>query len=142
MSTINYVHHWIWARLDVITGVLLIPWGMFLLSLALVGWKRFTKTSGADVFVILSSLDLEFIVFKDRFVQLVYPGIQSKFNDVFAIGLVFSVFWLIVASRVQAQITDGGPGLSASWGHSTALFMCWFFALAWMAIHFFVILAR
>ena len=130
----------IWDKLDVIVGVLLIPWGMFVISLALVGWKKFSETSGADIFVILSSLDLEFIVFKERFIGLVYAGIQAKFTAVFAIGLVVSLVFLGLSSRVQRLIS--GPDSGPENYPTGALFLCWVVALGWMAIHFFAILAR
>jgi hypothetical protein len=132
--------YWIWDKLDVIVGVLAIPWGMFVISLALVGWKKFRETSGADIYVILSSLDLEFIVFKERFIRLVYVGIQAKFTAVFAIGLVVSLVFLVLSRRTQHLITgpDSGP-LNHPAG---SLFLCWAFAPVWMGIHFFAILAR
>jgi hypothetical protein len=139
-ETLMRVFHWIWDRLDVIAGVLAIPWGMFAVSLALVGWKKFRETSGADIYVILSSLDLEFIVFKERFIGFVYAGIQAKFTAVFAIGLVVSLFFLVLSSRVQYLIT--GPNLGSGNNPAGALFLCWAFAPVWMAIHFFAILAR
>lgn len=130
---------WIWSRLDIIAGVLLIPWGLFLVSLALVGWQKFKETSGADIYVILSSLDLEFVVFKERFVGLVYPGIRDKFNEVFAVGLVFSLFFLALSSRVQHQISAAHSEGNYPGGW---VLLCWVVAPAWIAIHFFAILAR
>lgn len=134
------VLQWIWARLDVIVGVFVIPWGLLLISLALAGWRKFTETGGADIYVILSSLDLEFIVFKDRFVKLVYGGIQAKFSEVFVIGLIVSLVFLILASRVQRQIVASSP--TSQHYPTGTLFLCWTVAPVWMAIHFFAILAR
>lgn len=135
MTTPLGVLNWIWDKIDVIAGVLAIPWGLLAISLSLAGWKKFRETSGADIYVILSSLDLEFIVFKERFIGLVYAGIQPKFTAVFAIGLIVSLAFLGLSSRVQRLIN--GPGYPAG-----ALFACWAFAPVWMAIHFFAILAR
>jgi len=132
--------HWIWARFDVIVGVLAIPWGLFALSLALVGWRKFTETSGADIYVILSSLDLEFIVFKERFVGLVYAEIQAKFTAVFGVGLLVSLVFLALSSRVQRLIS--GPNSGAGKYPTGTLFLCWVVAPVWIAIHFFAILAR
>ena len=132
------VLQWIWARLDVVAGVFVIPWGLLLISLALAGWKKFSETGGADIYVILSSLDLEFIVFKDRFLKLVYVGIQDKFSEVFVIGLVVSLFFLVLASRLQHRIAGSTPENYPTGG----LFLCWTVAPVWMAIHFFAILAR
>ncbi len=135
-----YVLHWIWDRLDVIAGVLLIPWGLFSISLVLVGWNRFRQSSGADIYVILSSLDLDFVLFKERFVGFVYAGIQPKFTPIFAIGLVVSLFFLVLSSRAQHLITGPGPGPGNLPGNQS--FLCWTFAPVWMAIHFLAILAR
>jgi hypothetical protein len=135
-GTLLNLLNWIWVRLDVITGVLAIPWGLLLVSLAITGWRKFIVTSGADIYVILSSLDLEFIVFKDRFVGLVYKGIQAKFSEVFVVGLLISFFFLALSSRAQRLTTGRGH-------HSTnTSFLCWTVAPVWMAIHFFAILAR
>jgi hypothetical protein len=132
---------WLWNHLEIIAGVLLIPWGMFVFSLALVGWNKFSETSGADVYIILTSLDLEFIVFRERFVNLVYGGIQSKFNAVFAIGFIVSLIFLALSSRVQRRIAE--CRISPDQGYpSGRLFACWAFALPWMAAHFFAILAK
>ena len=132
---------WVWIRLDVITRVLAIPWGLFVISLALAGWKKVTETSGSDIYVILASLDLEFILFKDQFNSLVYAGTQSKFTDIFGIALIVSLFFLAVSSRVQHRIAEHNAGMGT--GHPAGmLFLCWAFALPWMAIHFFAILAR
>lgn len=132
---------WVWARLDVVTNVLAIPWGLFVVSLVLAGWRKVTETSGSDIYVILASLDLEFILFRDQFSNLVYAGIQSKFTDIFGIGLIVSLIFLAISSRAQHRIDEHNAGMPTS--HPTGtLFLCWAFALPWMAIHFFAILAR
>jgi uncharacterized membrane protein len=132
---------WVWTRLDVITRVLAVPWGLFAISLVLAGWRKVTETSGSDIYVILASLDLEFILFKDQFSGLVYAGIQSKFTEVFGIGLIVSLIFLAISSGAQRRIAEHNAGMPTS--HPTGtLFLCWVFALSWMAIHFFAILAR
>ena len=131
---------WVWTHLDTIGGVFLIPWGMFGLSLALVGWRKFSETSGADVFVILSSLDLEFIVFKERFLDLVYAGIRSRFSIVFAIGLIGSMVMLIFSSRVQRRLSECRDTATVAYP-AGGVFICWSMALFWMAVHFFAVLA-
>lgn len=130
--------HWIWDRLDVIAAVFLIPWGLFLVSLRLVGWKRFTQSCGADIYLILSTLDLDFVLFKERFIVFVYTGIQPKFMPIFAIGFMISLFFLVLSSTAQRPID--GPGSRNLPGSSS--FLCWMFAPFWTAAHFLAILVR
>lgn len=137
MSTL----HWLWDRLDVVTGVFLIPWGMFLISAILVGWRKLTETSGSDVYIILSSLDLEFLVFRGRFENFVYAGVRSKFSEVFAVGLVVSLAFLMFSSRAQVWIAEHHNSPEVSYP-ATSVIVCWAFALGWMALHFFAILSR
>ena len=140
MITLSIVQ-WLWDRLDLIVGILAIPWGLLLISLALVGWKKFTRTSGSDVFVILSSLDLEFLVFHNRFVYDVYGRLQPKFEDVFGLSFIVSMVLLIWSSHVQHQI-ESGSGTNEPGYPSGQLFCCWTVALVWMATHFAAILIR
>ena len=135
------IARWFWSRLDVIAGVLAIPWGFFVLSLVLAGWSKVTKTSGSDIYVLLSSLDLEFVLFSERFRKAVYAGIQPKFKELFAVALIFSLILLAISSRVQRRIDEIGDATDFRYP-SGQLFFCWAVALVWMAGHFFVILAR
>jgi hypothetical protein len=131
---------WIYDRLDVIAYIFAIPWGMFLASVAITGWKKLTDTSGADIFVILTSLDLEFIVFKEKFSTLVYSKIQSKFTQFFVIAFIVSFIFLALSCRAQRRIERNK---TRNQEHPTGLLIvCWTVALAWMGIHFFAILAR
>jgi hypothetical protein len=139
MSILLCILRWLWSHFNTIAGVFLIPWGMFVVSLVLAGVKKVSETSASDVFIILSSLDLEFILFKDRFVNIVYAGIQSKFSTVFGVGLVGSFIFLALSSRVQRRISESHQSQDRDYPTGT-LFFCWVFALIWMAVHFFAIL--
>jgi hypothetical protein len=140
MNTLSILR-WFWDRLDLIVGILLIPWGFFIVSLALVGWKKFTRSSGSDIYVILTSLDFEFLVFHDKFIYDVYGGIQPKFEYVFASGFIISLTFLVWASRVQHQI-EGYSNSTEPGFPSGQMLCCWVFALVWMASHFAMILIR
>jgi hypothetical protein len=96
---------------------------MFVVSLVLAGVKKVSETSASDVFIILSSLDLEFILFKDRFVNIVYAGIQSKFSTVFGVGLVGSFIFLALSSRVQRRISESHQSQDRDYPTGT-LFFC------------------
>ena len=138
---VTSILQWLWARIDILAGIFVIPWGFFAISMALAGLSRFLRTSGSDIYVILCSLDLEFLMFHDRFINDVYPGIKPKFETVFGIGLVVSFLFLVLSSRVQHQIDDH-PKATEPGYPSGGLFCCWAFGLSWMAGHFAAILIR
>jgi len=65
--------------------------GLFFISLVLVGWNRFRQSSGSDIYVILSSLDLDFVVFKERFVDLFTQVFSRDHTDRNGSSIVFLV---------------------------------------------------
>jgi hypothetical protein len=113
---------------------------MFFFSFALTGWRKLKETSAADIYIILSSLDLEFVVFKEKFIKVVYAAAQPKYSVIFAIGLVVSLVFLAMSSRVQKRIAECRDPFETAYPYGM-LFVCWAFALPWIAMHFFIVLA-
>ncbi len=130
-----------WELFPQITGVFLIPFLFFLLSLVLSGGAKLKRTSGTDLFVILGSLDLDFLLFHHQFVYDVYAGLRRNFNAVFAVAALISIILLAWSSRVQRRI-DETPDPRAQEFPAGQLFFCWAAGICWMAGHFAAILIR
>ena len=141
MDSVTSTAEWLWDRLPLIAGIFAIPWGLFFVSLVLAGWDKVRHTSASDIYVILCSFDLEFLIFRDQFINAVYGGLKSNFESVFGVGLVISLFFLAWSSRVQRQINEHLDGRGVTYPAAKSL-SCWAFALGWMACHFAVVLIR